>query len=151
MALKNFEKYENEIKKIAEKGKDIAVDMMGEPCVCTNDCDKCKLNFAEDCVNNLLLWLYEEYKEVPVLNIDEWRYCKALKHGWIFRNENGFLYVSTGRPFKRDRKPYWYTEGATANYSVPVEINENLKFDFITWEDNVFWSIENLLELDCEH
>ena len=36
-------------------------------------------------------------------------------------------------------------------YEIPIGINENLKFDFIKWEDEEPWSIEALLELDCEH
>lgn len=163
--MKNFEKYEKEIKEIIEEGRDIAVNAEGKPCVCESDCDKCKLEVKRSCANGLLCWLYEEYKESPVLNVDERRFCKALKHGWIARGRSGNIaHVYKDKPVRMESEDgfvWWHSTSENAItdannvvedfYEVPLGINENLKFDFIKWDDEEPWSIEALLELDCEH
>ena len=163
--MKNFEKYENEIKEIIEKEQDLAVNIDGKPCVCKFDCDKCKLSSQEYCTTSLLNRLYEEYKEPPILNLDERRFCKALKHGWIARGRSGNMaHVYRDKPVRMESEDgfvWWHSTSENAItdvnnavedfYEVPLGINENLKFDFIKWEDKEPWSIEALLELDCEH
>lgn len=162
--MKNFEKYEKEIKEIIEEGRDIAVNAEGKPCVCKSDCDKCKLEVKRSCANGLLCWLYEEYKETPVLNVDERRFCKALKHGWIARGRSGNMaHVYKDKPVRMESEDgfvWWHSTSENAIidvnnvvedcYEVPLDINENLKFDFIKEDDEEPWSIEALLELDCD-
>lgn len=163
--MKNFEKYENEIKFLLKNNADrICVTKGNKPTKCILSCGLCRLSDTPDgCKGKLANWLYEEYKEQPVLNLDERRFCKALKHGWITRNSGRTItYVYKNKPIRREEEDggvWWQADcGSVAfridvadYYEVPLDINENLKFDFIKGDEEEPWSIEALLELDCEH
>ena len=64
--MKNFEKYEKEIKEIVNQNKLIAV-VNNKPCVCECKCTGCKFDKSKGdmrgCIVKAFEWLYEEYKE----------------------------------------------------------------------------------------
>lgn len=162
--MKNFEKYEQELKYLMSKEERICVTKANKPTKCTRNCENCKFfGFIVDCKKEFVNWLYEEYKETPVLNVDERRFCKAMKHGWIARNSGcAVTHVYKNKPIRREEEDggvWWQSDygdvafrlDVTDCYEVPIDINENLKFDFIKGDDEEPWSIEALLALDCEH
>lgn len=164
--MKNFEKYEQELKWLMSNEETICVTKANQPTKCTDNCRNCKfIGNRTGCQKEFVNWLYEEYKESPVLNVDERRFCKALKHGWIARGRSGNIaHVYKDKPVRMESEDgfvWWHSTSENAItdannvvedfYEVPLGINENLKFDFIKWDDEEPWSIEALLELDCEH
>ena len=103
-----------------------------------------------DCDNGLdIMKVYEDYtckeliwerKEKPQLNEDEKAILKVLlkeKYKWIARDKNGCLYVYASKPEKG--QAIWYGCGQ------PMIPFYHL-FQFIKWEDEEPYSIEELLE-----
>ena len=84
-----------------------------------------------------LLW---ERKEAPKLNEDEKAILKVLlneKYKWIARNKNDWLYVYASKPKKGIT--IWENTGSPMMPFVHL-------FNFIKWEDNEPYLIEELLE-----
>lgn len=83
-----------------------------------------------------LLW---ERKEKPKLTEDEKVILRSLpkEHKWIARDENGRLYIYASKPLKGITM--WASDG------LPM-IPFNHLFQFIQWEDEEPYSIEELLE-----
>lgn len=80
--MKNFEKYEKEIKEIVNQNKPIAV-VNNKPCVCEGKCTGCKFDKSKGdmrgCIVKAFEWLYEEYKEPIKLSRLEFELLKCLK------------------------------------------------------------------------
>lgn len=84
-----------------------------------------------------LLW---ERKEKPQLTEDEKAILKVLlneKYKWIARDKNDWLYVYASKPKKRIT--IWENTGSPMMPFVHL-------FNFIKWEDDEPYSIEDLLE-----
>ena len=87
-----------------------------------------------------LLW---ERKETPKLNEDEKVILRNLpkEYKWITRDEEGDLAVHNVKPYKSPE--FWVSESDIAwEYLVPF----NNLFQFIKWEDEEPYSIEDLLK-----
>lgn len=85
----------------------------------------------------------EETNSVPKLTSVERELCKALKSGFLARDEDKLLCLYKTEPFQEDS--YW-TTGVINDWTA---VDENL-FQFITWESGKAWSIEDLLKLEVE-
>ena len=103
-----------------------------------------------DCDNGLdIMKVYEDYtckeliwerKEAPKLNEDEKAILKVLlneKYKWIARDKNDWLYVYASKPKKGIT--IWENTGSPMMPFVHL-------FNFIKWEDEEPYSIEELLE-----
>ena len=137
--MKNFEKFESELKKyeynfgVSKEGKPI-------PCAKNNRCnnaDCCQncifgTNPNLTCFQYKMDWLYCEYDEPqPKLTKAEDEFLRAIedKDSEIARNGDGKLYLFIG--------------------GSAIELQNKL-FPFITWEGGKVWSIEELKGLEVE-
>ena len=102
---------------------------------CDNGLDIMKVYNDYTCKE--LLW---ERKEAPKLNEDEKAILKVLlneKYKWIARDKNDWLYVYASKPKKGIT--IWENTGSPMMPFVHL-------FNFIKWEDNEPYLIEELLE-----
>lgn len=141
--MKNWEKYEEEIK---ELGLNFAVLKHSNKVVdCAIEsppsCEEC-LFYAGNysCDKEKVNWLYSEYKEPVVLTDDERKLCELLEGGWIARDANGNLYYFRTKPQKGVH--VWHVCGV----EVILDVFPQCKFDFIKWEDDEPWNVEELVK-----
>ena len=140
----NKEKYAKEIISVAEKGRRIAL-VDGKVVACEDiDCNNCEWGGMDDCREKLKKWMNSEHVEKPKLARKERQFCELVKTtGWIARNESGHLCLHNIKPIKS--YSVWLT-----NESIIIDVYFNLDFDFIKWEDEEPWSVEDLLKLEVE-
>lgn len=90
--MKNFEKWEKEVKQIVIQNKPIAV-VNNKPCVCDPQCSQCRFNKnngdMRGCIVKGFEWLYEEYKEPIKLSRLEYELLKYFseKYDYICKEE----------------------------------------------------------------
>lgn len=148
--MKNFEKWEREILDIAKRGRRFAVED-GKPKDCaSSDCGKCDLSYHKtqdkrSCIGKRIEWLYAEYVEKPKLTKQERKFCELFegKGYYIARDENGGCFGYTAKPDKNKERTWrgdWFGINGVLEYA-------NIKFDFIKWEDEEPWAIDDLLKL----
>lgn len=148
--MKNFEKYEKEIKEIVNQNKPIAV-VNNKPCICEGKCTGCKFDKSKGdmrgCIVKAFEWLYQEYKEHIKLSRLEFELLKHFKNQGVYYfakdkddtcvafymnkpNRGSEMWIpSTGN---------WYTMFAFKNC-----------FQFVKWEDKKYYVIEDVLN-NCE-
>ena len=148
--MKNFEKWEREILDIIQKNHDVAL-LHNKPVSCGSiKCTDCGF-FCNDCSCNIqgTRWLYAEYVEKPKLTKQERKFCELFegKSYYIARDKDGVCYGYFEKPTKDIEKNRWDGEGSWFGISGVLEY-ANIKFDFIKWEDEKPWAIDDLLKLD---
>ena len=141
--MKNWTKYENEIKAI---GLDFAVTKDGEVKNCEREnCGGCIFNTGGRCEPHRLRWLFEEWLEgSPKLTKKEQTIVEAFSTPeacYIARDKSGVLEIYRNRPLLGE------VSWMAVMSSLPI--NGEL-FKFITWESQKPWSIEELLRLEVE-
>ena len=75
--MTNFEKYKDFFKECAEEDRIAILDNRPKKCIDVI-CSKCDLNKATSCSTALVKWLYEGYKETPVLTKAQYYFLKSL-------------------------------------------------------------------------
>lgn len=142
--MTNIEYWKDRILEIVKSG-DVLALKNGNPTGCYHTiCENC--NFyngkTHGCNVNRIAWLYSEHEEKPKLTKRERKLCEALGTGWIAANKDGAVYWHGNFPVKSitvyNGSPSMYLSGA------------GFQFDFIDFEDEEPWMVENLLLLDVE-
>ena len=152
--MNKLEKYFKELSKI---DGDIAI-INDKPKECyynynKSTCKNCRRNlFKNDSeqmcsVHGLIEWLAEEYIEKPELTLNEYKLCQILKKGWLARNKFNGLILHVTKPSIKDNIA-WISSGSA--FEVSNLMFEDVKFEFIKWEDEKPWSVEDLLRLDVK-
>lgn len=145
--MTNFEKYWNEILEIVKDNETVAVCRINNRPISCDDlcCDDCLFQpDFEGCKEAGMIWLRQEAVEkTPTLTVKERGLCEAVKSGFIARDKDEILCIYKTEPFQSD---LGWSLGVVGYW---IEIDENL-FQFITWESNKAWSIEDLLKLEVE-
>lgn len=146
--MKNFEKFEKEIMRIASCGSSVAV-VKGVPQHCNKtDCKDCDFHGCRNCIHRRYQWFYEEYKERPKLTKQERKFLELFegKDVWFATNNNNSIpIIYTEKPVKGING--WNGESIiTQMFRMFIDA----KFDFIKWENKEPWSIEELLALEVE-
>ena len=149
--MNKFEKYFDKLKNI--KGNIAIVNDKPVECAIDEswitDCSKCRRNQSNgECSNKILIeWLAEEYIEKSKLTKNEQKLCQVLKNGWLARDRFNGIYFHTVKPTTKHSNE-WIALGAV------LKINdlmfEDVKFDFIKYEDKEPWSVEDLLKLEVK-
>lgn len=155
--MTNFDFYKDQILTIAENGSGLALRRNGELTACDNVCccEDCMFdNNVNACDCNMNKWLYSEHVEKPKINKRTKMLFDAIGTGWVARCSNGSLYI-----FAVDNKP---TRLCSCSCSVWI-CDQNLKrmrlsesnlpfltLDFIKWEDNEPWRVEDIRNLEVE-
>lgn len=157
--MKNREKFAKEILDIACNGGSIAVTKDNKV-VCCNDinCESCMFDScskhigrSQACYDRVREWAESEYIEKPTITSKEKMFLDLLLAKWkyIARDADEKLYVFDLVPSKKRNS--WCIESVfICNY---YNISENLfgkMFDFIKWEDEEPWSIEDLKNLEVK-
>lgn len=158
--MKNFEYFEKEIKELAAKGCEIAVSK-GKPCDCGKcACHDCDFYIGGDeygCYDgNFINWLYEEHIEPPKISARTKKFFETIETGWVTRDYGGSLFMFNVKPRKNCMcVGEWAVGGnipiggygARKLYDYPFNF---LTLDFIKWEDEEPWSVEDILKLEVE-
>ena len=142
--MTNFEYWKDKILKINNEDGDIAI-IKGIPsrCCSVKKCYYCDLSLkGNSCRQQLIEWLYSEHEEKPKLTKRERKLCEALETGWIAADKDCAVYWFLHLPVKAitvyNGSPSMYLSGA------------GFQFDFIDFEDEEPWMVENLLQLEVE-
>lgn len=157
--MKNKEKFAKEILDIACSGRSIAVTKENKIGYCTDiSCESCMFNScgkhigrSQVCLDRLREWSESEYVEKPTITSRERNFIDLILAKWeyIARDADEKLYVFDLLPSKK--RDSWCIENALiCNY---CNISEKLfgkMFDFIKWEDEKPWSIEDLKKLEVK-
>lgn len=148
--MKNREKFAKEILDVACRGINIAVTKGNKIVYCSNTpCELCMFDScgkhigrSQACADRFYEWAESEYVEKPTLTTKEKKFLDLLlpNYKYIAREKNGFLLVYTEKPIK-----ILETWGL-ANCALMNMLD--IKFDFIKWEDEEPWSIEDLKNLE---
>ena len=144
--MKNKENFAKEILDIACKGYPFSVTKSGEITFCDCfKCDMCKFYVPADyksCRIRRYEWSELEYVEKHTITSKEKKFLDLLlpNYKYIAREKNGFLLVYTEKPIKI-LETWGLANCASMNMF-------DIKFDFIKWEDEEPWSIEDLKNLE---
>ena len=154
--MKNREKFAKEILDIACNGRSIAVTKENKIVYCSNiSCESCMFDScgkhigrSQACSDRLREWAESEYVEKkPTITSREKNFLDALLSNccYIARDKDNSLYVYYDKPIRGNK--LWISDYAC---------NELLKdmygsmFDFIKWEDEEPWSVEDLKKLEVK-
>lgn len=145
--MNKFEKYFEKLKNI--EGNIAIINDKPVECDPFADCDKCIRSASDDkCSNKILIdWLAEEYIEKHKLTKNEQKLCQVLKNGWLARDKFNGLYFHIVKPTTKYSNE-WITLGTVLK--INDLIFEDVKFNFIKWEDKEPWSVEDLLKLEVK-
>lgn len=155
--MTNFEFYKDKLMAIADDGSDVAM-VKGEPAACDDVmCSQCELG-EFNCGVSLIHWLYAEHVEKPKINKKTKMFFDAIETGWVSRDRNGAVYIWADgyKPRKGDNVgiPCWVREATAAFRCIQIgnesidKIFPFLTLDFIKWEDEEPWSVEDIRKLE---
>ena len=149
--MKNREKFAKEILDIACEGQNIGINRFtNKPHSCNSlECQFCKIK--GNCEVGLKEWSESEYIEKPTITSNEKTLLDLIYQKYKYIARDGvsnklFLYID--KPSKHST--YWLSESKDLVYELlykPLDI----KFDFIKWEDEEPWSVEELKKLEVKN
>lgn len=147
--MTNYEKFKNEIEAL---GYDFGVTETQEIGLCqTVDCDDCIFcqNDTDFCVPAKIKWLYKEAKEVFPITTTEKNFLDILwGSSYIARDYNGRLYLYSQKPVQLSDG--WLIDNSYEDMDGNIfEICPDF-FEFITWESDKCWSVEELRQMPVE-
>lgn len=153
--MKNREKFAKEILDIACEGRNIAVTKENKIVYCSeipckscifDDCGK-HIGRSQSCTDRLHKWAESEYIEKSTITSKEKAFLNAItfRCKYIARDSDNALYVYCNKPIRNSMSESWITEDNC--YYVSKDMYDNM-FDFIKWEDEKPWSIEDLKKLE---
>lgn len=153
--MKNREKFAKEILDIACKGDSFSVTKSGKITFCDRfKCDMCKFNDStgeKSCRTKRYEWSESEYVEKPTITSREKNFLDALlpNFKYIARDSiNDNLYIYYNKPRRNSMKKSWVADNSNYFY-VSRDMYGNM-FDFIKWENEGPWSIEDLKKLEVK-
>lgn len=149
--MTNFEFYKDEILELANNGKDVAIrDGKLIDCDLCLGCAKCEFGSPGVCGTNFVKWLYSEHVERPKIHKRTKMFFDAIETGWVARDENGMLYVFAASNKPRRSISIWSCEHIVDTMRLPDNSLPFLTLDFIKWEDEEPWSVEDIRNLEVE-
>lgn len=162
--MKNREKFAKEIVDIACKGGSVAVTRDNKV-VCCNDilCESCMFDScskhigrSQACYDRVRELAESEYVEKPKITLREEKFLSLLILKWkyLVRGKDKSLYVFNSLPIKEtdgwSQRNYIIENGTTCDcYYISKKLFGDM-FDFIKWEDEEPWSIEDLKNLEVK-
>lgn len=148
--MKNREKFAKEILDIACNGGSIGVDKTtNKPIDCDYlGCKNCAI--GGECITGIKEWSESEYIEKPTITSKEKAFLNLLLPRWkyIVRDKNTSLYVFTTIP--RKATDCWSVKDISNDYCHVFKDLLGEMFNFIKWEDEEPWSIEDLKKLEVK-
>lgn len=151
--MKNREKFAKEILDIACNGGVIAVTKDNKVVFCRDmNCEQCLFHkedfYGGHCDDERIRWGESEYVEKPTITSKEKNFLDVLLPSckYIARDNNNELYIYNEKPIRTDCD--WYS-----NDGILCRISTKFfgdVFDFIKWENENPWSIEDLKKLEVK-
>ncbi len=158
--MKNREKFTKEILDIACNGRSIAVTKDNKVVCCDDiDCESCMFNScgkhigrSQVYIDRLREWSESEYVEKPTITSREKNFLDALLSDckYIARDFNNDLYIYYNKPRRSYMNKSWKTDDDDGNYFYVSRNMYGNMFDFIKWEDEKPWLIEDLRKLEVK-
>lgn len=153
--MKNREKFTKEILDIACKGDTIAVTEDNKvACCCDINCHKCLFYKTDDygsyCDDEEpMKWSESEYVEKPTITSREKNFLGSILSNfkYIARDSNDALCIYYNKP-KRNSMDNWITDDDNCYYVLRDMYGS--MFNFIKWENEEPWSIEDLKKLEVK-
>lgn len=155
--MKNKEKFAKEILDIACNGRNIAVTKDNKVVYCSDiPCESCMFNScgkhigrAQVCLDRLREWSESEYVEKPTITSREKNFLGSIisNFKYIARDSNDALYIYYNKP-KRNSMDNWIVDDNNYYY-VSRDMYGNI-FNFIKFENEEPWSIEDLKKLEVK-
>ena len=144
--MTNFEYWKDRILEILESYILFGLKNGCPTACCRIECKNCDLYEDEIHYCNIkrIEWLYSEHEEKPKLTKRERKLCEALETGWIAANKSGNVYWYSNLPVKLYTM-YQIRGGDSIRIS-----GAGFQFDFIDFDDEEPWMVENLLLLEVE-
>ena len=157
--MKNREKFAKEILDIACNGRSIAVTKDNKVVYCSDTpCESCMFNScgkhigrAQVCLDRLREWAESEYVEEHTITSKEKMFLDLIATKWkyLVRDEDKNLYVFDSLPSKGDNG--WRIENILmCDYCNIFKKLFGDMFDFIKFENEEPWSIEDLKKLEVK-
>lgn len=156
--MKNREKFAKEIVDIACSGRSMAVTKDNEVVCCDNiNCESCMFDMVEHigrsqvCLDQLREWSESEYAEKHTITSKEKMLLDLIATKWkyLVRDEDKNLYVFDSLPIKE--WDGWCAENMSmCGYCYISKKLFGDMFDFIKWEDEKPWLIEDLKKLEVK-
>lgn len=156
--MKNWEKYESEIKMLGLFNIAVLKDT-GEVIPCRvfphgydeinySHCNMCRFQ-QTDCNRGLTEWAYEEVKEEkkpepPKLTPEEHNFIKNLCGGYMARDIDGELFIYDSEPERGEE--IW----EASSPECCININKEFFKDVVKWEDEEPWLVEDLQKLEVK-
>ena len=148
--MKNYEKYDKEIKEILDKGFDIAV-IKGKVKKCSeSDCLDCAFdprNSDDSCKLGFYNWLFKEYIEPPKLTKRQRAFCEVFPNKWLAKSissESVVLYSERPEIFYTDT----FNIHITPQCKFMIIPEEIISFPFM--EPNKIYSTSEMLKWEAE-
>ena len=112
--------------------------IMKENCVSKNSCVECK--------NAFIKWLNEEYKKPITISTDEKAILRNLpeEYKYIARDSDASIFIYKAKPAKKESGWIDTITSSAASLNLYAHL-----FQFIEWEDDEPYSIEELLKEDA--
>lgn len=156
--MKNREKFAKEILDIACKGGGVAVTRDNKVVCCNDiDCESCifdscdkHIGRSQGCYDRVREWAESEYVEKSTITSRERNFLYSLLSNckYIARDSNNDLYIYYNKPRRNSMNKSWITDDSNYFY-VSRNMYGNM-FDFIKWENEKPWSIEDLKKLEVK-
>lgn len=156
--MKNREKFAKEILDIACNGRSIAVTKENKVVCCNDiDCESCifdscdkHIGRSQACYDRVREWAESEVKK-PIITSREKKFLDLILAKWKYlaRSESKSLCIFDSLPIKGEDG--WYIENISmCDYCyISQKLFDNM-FNFIKWEDEKPWSIEDLKKLEVK-
>ena len=111
-------------------------------------CEDCIWNSVNGlCAGKKIEWLLAEHKEQPTITSNEKKLLELIEHGYITRDKDGEIFFTNKEPIKGSDN--WFFTGFDFKEKyIDLSVFKNVNFDFIKWEDEEPWVIEDLLKLE---
>lgn len=152
--MKNRKKFAEEILDIACGGGAFAVTKSSKITSCNQiSCEKCIFRSEKTCRIKRYEWSQSEYVEKHTITLREKNFLDAIlpNFKYIARDFNDNLCIYYNKPKRNSMDNYWIPDDEDNDryYYVSSNMYGNM-FDFIKWEDEEPWLIEDLKKLECE-
>lgn len=157
--MKNGEKFAKEILDIACKGGSVAVTRDNKVVCCNDiDCESCifdscdkHIGRSQACYDRVREWAESEYAEKHTITSKEKKFLDLIVAKWkyLVRDEDKNLYVFDSLPIKE--WDGWCVKNMLMHnyYYISKKLFGDM-FDFIKWEDEKPWLIEDLRKLEVK-
>ena len=148
----NMEHYRNDILNITKDGNTFGV-INGKPFSCDDYfCQRgCEFGKGGQCGFLRTIWMMEEYRPEIKLTAKEKHFVEFVEDGYLSRDSDGELCLHYYKPCKGENTWAFPHEDVTNDeFIILEELWYKGIFEFITWEDEEPWSIEELRKLKVQ-